>query len=72
MLFKDELSQLLAAQQQGFSVLGDLRGAATPVRWRSQVALEDLQTTHRRLAVLDAASHRASRFYCFPCVPHLL
>jgi hypothetical protein len=46
-LLEDELSQLLAAQQQGFSVLSNLGGAATPVG-RSQVALEDLQTAHLR------------------------
>ena len=44
-LLKDELSQLLAALQQGFAVLGNLGGAATPVA-RSQVALEHLQTVH--------------------------
>ena len=44
-LLKDELSQLLAALQQGFAVLGNLGGAATPVAW-SQVALEHLQTVH--------------------------
>ena len=43
--FNDELSQLLAAQQQGFLVLGNFGGAATPVSG-SQVALEHLQTVH--------------------------
>ena len=33
-LLKDELSQLLAALQQGFAVLGNLGGAATPVAKR--------------------------------------
>ena len=60
-LLKDELSQLLAALQQGFAVLGNLGGAATPVA-RSQVALEHLQTVHdgERHAIADALSWRAS------------
>ena len=53
-LLKDELSQLLAAQQQGFSVLGNLGGAATPVGG-SQVALEHLQTVHATQSALVAS-----------------
>ena len=44
-LLEDELSQLLAAQQQGLSVLVNLGGAATPIGG-SQVALEHLQAAH--------------------------
>ena len=62
-LLKDELSQLLAALQQGFAVLGNLGRAATPVA-RSQVALEHLQTVHAGEpsdAIADPARSRGER-----------
>ena len=59
-LLEDELSQLLAAQQQGFSVLVNLGGAAAPVGG-SQVALEHLQTAHAHLVARSWRLLRARR-----------